>query len=104
MNFPFRFNDLKFFVKGLYFFSRFPNTKVLLDNLLSPKGLPNSVIIMAGGLGKRLGKLTENTPKPMLPIDGIPMIEIIIRRYKNYGFKNSIELKRDLGKILNDNL
>ena len=26
----------------------------------------NKVIIMAGGLGTRLGKLTENTPKPML--------------------------------------
>tara|TARA_A100001015_G_scaffold291657_1_gene366089 strand:- start:5981 stop:7021 length:1041 start_codon:yes stop_codon:yes gene_type:complete len=61
---------------------------ILLDDFFQPKSFPNLVVIMAGGFGKRLGKLTSKTPKPLLPIDGTPMIEIIIRRYKQAGFKN----------------
>ena len=41
----------------------------LLDELIKPKFLPNDVVIMAGGKGKRLGVLTEDCPKPMLKIN-----------------------------------
>lgn len=48
----------------------------------------NPVVIMCGGLGSRMGKLTQNCPKPMLPINGKPMLEIIIERLIAKGFKN----------------
>ena len=48
----------------------------------------NMVVIMAGGFGKRLQPLTDNTPKPMLKIGGIPILELIIQKFINYGFKN----------------
>lgn len=51
---------------------------------------PNWVIIMAGGLGSRLGDLTKNTPKPMLRVGGKPMIEHIINMFKSHGFTNFI--------------
>ncbi len=35
---------------------------------------PNWVVIMAGGMGTRLGGLTSDIPKPMLPLGGKPMI------------------------------
>ncbi|BDI31756.1 hypothetical protein CCAX7_38070 [Capsulimonas corticalis] len=35
-------------------------------------------LILAAGRGTRLGVLTENRPKPMLPIAGVPMIERIM--------------------------
>ena len=35
-------------------------------------------LILAGGRGTRLGVLTQDRPKPMLPIAGIPMIERIM--------------------------
>lgn len=38
-----------------------------------------NAIIMASGLGTRLRPLTLSTPKPLLKINGIPMIETIIR-------------------------
>ena len=38
----------------------------------------DTVFILAGGRGTRLGNLTQNTPKPMLKIAGKPFIEHII--------------------------
>lgn len=50
----------------------------------------NKVVIMAGGLGSRLGKLTENVPKPMLPVAGKPMLEHLVNRFSNNGFLNFV--------------
>tara|TARA_Y100001960_G_scaffold177323_1_gene185965 strand:- start:2148 stop:3215 length:1068 start_codon:yes stop_codon:yes gene_type:complete len=49
--------------------------------------LENHVLIMAGGFGKRLGSLTASTPKPMLDVGGIPILERIIRDLSKSGFK-----------------
>jgi dTDP-glucose pyrophosphorylase len=48
----------------------------------------NRVILMAGGLGSRLGELTKNIPKPMLHIGDKPILEIIIREFKKYYFND----------------
>ncbi len=37
-----------------------------------------SAILMAAGLGTRMRPLTEKTPKPLLPVNGRPMIETVI--------------------------
>jgi dTDP-glucose pyrophosphorylase len=52
--------------------------------------LNNKAIIMAGGFGKRLGHLTQDTPKPMLKIGKKPIILLIIENLKKYGFKDFI--------------
>ena len=46
----------------------------------------NWVVIMAGGLGTRLGDLTKKTPKPMLKVANKPMIEHIIDMFISNGF------------------
>ena len=43
------------------------------------------VLILAGGLGKRLGKLTQNTPKPMLKVGSKPMLQLIIEQLREAG-------------------
>jgi len=50
----------------------------LLEELIKPKARTNSVVIMAGGEGKRLRPITEDCPKPMLPVGGKPILEIIL--------------------------
>ncbi len=46
----------------------------------------NWVVIMAGGLGSRLGDLTKLTPKPMLELGGKPILLGIIEHFKSQGF------------------
>jgi dTDP-glucose pyrophosphorylase len=47
----------------------------------------NWVILMAGGLGKRLRPLTELVPKPMLKVRDQPILEIILENFRNQGFR-----------------
>ena len=42
-------------------------------------------LIMAGGIGSRLRPLTDNTPKPMLPVKGKPLLERTIERLSLQG-------------------
>ncbi|WP_199527041.1 nucleotidyltransferase family protein [Pseudoalteromonas sp. bablab_jr004] len=48
--------------------------------------LNNSVVIMAGGLGSRLGELTKDLPKPMIHLDGKPILQHIIELFRDQGF------------------
>jgi dTDP-glucose pyrophosphorylase len=50
----------------------------------------NTVVIMAGGLGTRLYPLTKKTPKPMIKVGDMPILETIIDRFKSQGFKNFV--------------
>ncbi len=45
-------------------------------------------IILAAGKGTRLGGLTKEIPKPMLPINDKPLLEYIISYLKNNGIKD----------------
>jgi dTDP-glucose pyrophosphorylase len=49
-----------------------------------------TAVIMVGGLGSRLGDLTLNCPKPMLPINGQPVLKIILDNLIEHGFHNFI--------------
>ena len=48
--------------------------------------LPNQVVLMAGGLGTRLGALTEHTPKPLLMVGAKPILETILESFVAQGF------------------
>tara|TARA_B100001029_G_C15039787_1_gene442758 strand:+ start:899 stop:1621 length:723 start_codon:yes stop_codon:yes gene_type:complete len=49
-------------------------------------------VVLAGGLGSRLGKLTKNTPKPLLKINNLPFIFFLILKLKNEGIKKILIL------------
>ena len=62
--------------------------KLLVSKNLSKKrDLPNSVVIMAGGIGSRLRPQTTYCPKPMLEVNGKPILEIVIENCIKHGFK-----------------
>jgi NDP-sugar pyrophosphorylase family protein len=74
----------------------------LWDELLVPSNRSNFMVIMAGGRGTRLGKHTQECPKPLLPIGGKPMLEYIIERAKAEGFKHFILAIHYLGHMIED--
>ncbi|MGB1700196.1 MAG: sugar phosphate nucleotidyltransferase, partial [Nannocystaceae bacterium] len=50
--------------------------------------LPVTAVVMAGGKGRRLRPLTNEAPKPMLPVGDSPILEINIRRLVSYGVED----------------
>ncbi|MDZ7333748.1 MAG: sugar phosphate nucleotidyltransferase [candidate division KSB1 bacterium] len=44
-------------------------------------------IILAGGKGTRLRPYTTIFPKPLMPINDMPILEVVIRQLKKAGFK-----------------
>lgn len=65
------------------------NRIVRFVNILEIKSfLPVDAIIMAGGKGERLLPLTLDTPKPMLEVNGKPIIEHNIDLLAKYGIGN----------------
>ena len=63
---------------------------VLTDEHSNNKIKSNKFVIMAGGKGTRLRPLTKNTPKPMLKVRGKPILQTIIKRISDCGFKDLI--------------
>ncbi len=49
-------------------------------------------VILAGGLGTRLGEITENIPKPMVRIGGRPILWHIMKHYGTFGITRFIIL------------
>src|SRR6218665_3393929 len=49
-------------------------------------------VILCGGLGSRLGSLTAETPKPLLPVDGTPFLQILMREITRYGVRRFLLL------------
>lgn len=47
---------------------------------------PNTVVLMAGGLGSRLSPMTEECPKPLLKVGHQPVLETIIEGFLENGF------------------
>ena len=43
-------------------------------------------VIMAGGRGTRIASVASDIPKPMIPINGVPVLEREIRNLKEQGF------------------
>ena len=48
------------------------------------------VVILAGGKGTRFSGLTEFVPKPLIDVNGKPIITRIVEHYSHHGFKDFI--------------
>ena len=45
-------------------------------------------LLLCGGKGERLHPLTNGIPKPLIPINGIPILNYLISYLERYGFKD----------------
>jgi NDP-sugar pyrophosphorylase family protein len=60
----------------------------ILKELIYTQRYDNVVVIMAGGQGRRLRPLTEACPKPLIKIGEKPILEIILEKFINFGFRH----------------
>ena len=49
-----------------------------------------TAVVLAGGQGTRLRPYTSVLPKPLVPVNGKPILEIIINNLKKNNFKKII--------------
>jgi glucose-1-phosphate cytidylyltransferase len=60
------------------------------------------VVILAGGYGTRISEYTKIIPKPMVRLNGKPILYYIMKHYSNYGFKDFYIALGYKGKIIKD--
>jgi mannose-1-phosphate guanylyltransferase len=59
-------------------------------------------VILAGGLGTRLGSLTERIPKPLVPVAGVPYLEHQLRLLARQSIRDVVLLTGYLGQAIED--
>lgn len=52
----------------------------------------DQAVIFAGGRGERLRPLTDNIPKPMAPVNGIPFLDYLLQSLNEAGIKKVLFL------------
>jgi NDP-sugar pyrophosphorylase family protein len=57
-------------------------------------------VILAGGKGTRLKPYTTVFPKPLMPIDDKPILEIVVRQLKSHGFDEVIITVGHLAELI----
>jgi len=57
-----------------------------IDQAIRPDQRPNTVLLMAGGLGTRLRPLTESCPKPLIEVGDRPILQTILESFAVQGF------------------
>ena len=67
----------------------------------------NTALILSAGFGKRLNPITLKTPKPLLKIKNLTLLEHCINLIKQVGVKkifiNSFYLKENINKFIEEN-
>ncbi len=58
------------------------------------------VIILAGGFGTRISEYTKTIPKPMIKINGKPILVHIMSHYAKFGYKNFYIATGYKGKVI----
>lgn len=59
-------------------------------------------VIMAGGKGTRISSIASDIPKPMIKINGVPVLEHEINTLKSQGFTDLIITVSHLGSVIMD--
>ena len=76
--------------------------KDIIDLRIVHACLPLEAVLMAGGRGERLRPLTDNLPKPLLPVAGKPIIDYNIEELEACGIKKIHITVNYLGNLIKE--
>ena len=57
-------------------------------------------VILAGGKGSRLRPFTVNLPKPLVPLDDIPILEVVLKQLKQSGITDIVIAVNHLANLI----
>lgn len=77
---------------------------VVADGARISTPISTPAVLMAGGRGQRLYPVTKDIPKPLVPVGGIPMIDIILGRLHDQGFRRVHVSINHLGHLIEEHL
>ncbi|MFJ9450899.1 glucose-1-phosphate cytidylyltransferase [Herbaspirillum sp. NPDC101397] len=60
------------------------------------------VVILCGGQGTRIRDVSDNLPKPMIPVGGLPILWHIMKYYATWGHKDFVLCLGYMGKSIKD--
>ena len=66
------------------------------------RGYNLKIILLAGGLGTRISEETDTKPKPMVLIDGKPLLWHLMRIYASQGFNDFVIATGYKGEVIHD--
>lgn len=66
--------------------------------------IPRTAMVLAAGLGKRMRPITDQIPKPLVPIAGKPLIDRGLDRLAEAGVERAVVNVHHLGHLLVDHL
>ena len=72
------------------------------ESLVTEKALPNTAVLMVGGMGTRLRPMTKDCPKPMLCVGGKPILETTIDTLRDAGFRHFVLTTNYLAEHIHD--
>lgn len=65
---------------------------------------PRTAMVMAAGYGTRLRPLTETVPKALVPVLGVPMLDVALNRLQAVGVKRVVINLHHLGEKIREHL
>lgn len=68
------------------------------------KGVPKTAMVLAAGLGQRMRPLTDNLPKPLVPVRGRPMLDTILDRLEDLGVAKVVVNTFYLGEMIEQHI
>jgi NDP-sugar pyrophosphorylase family protein len=59
---------------------------------------PTTAVLLAAGRGRRLRPHTDDTPKPLLPVDGRPLLDYVLTAVASAGIRTACVVTHHLGE------
>ena len=69
---------------------------------MSELAIPTTALVLAGGKGERLRPLTDDRPKPMVEVAGVPILVHHLTWLRDNGIKRAVVLTGYLHEVIHD--